>query len=61
MGQANNGTPYQYNGIEHLDDLGLNLNMAFYRTLDPTIGRWRQVDPKGESSFVVLILTMVGR
>jgi RHS repeat-associated protein len=40
---------YQYNGIEHVDDFDLNVNMAMYRTLDPVIGRWWSVDPKGES------------
>ena len=39
---------YQYNGIEFADDLGLNVNTAFYRTLDPTTGRWWQIDPKAE-------------
>jgi RHS repeat-associated protein len=41
-------TAYQYNGIEHVDDFDLNVNMAMYRTLDPVIGRWWGVDPKGE-------------
>ena len=39
---------YQYNGIEYVDDFDLNVNMAFYRTLDPTTGRWWSVDPKAE-------------
>jgi len=42
------GTRYGFNGIEHVDDFDLNVNMAFYRTLDPTTGRWWQVDPKAE-------------
>jgi RHS repeat-associated protein len=41
-------TAYQYNGIEHVDDFDLNVNMAMYRTLDPVIGRWWSVDPKAE-------------
>ena len=41
-------TAYQYNGVEHVDDFDLNVNMAFYRTLDPTTGRWWSVDPKAE-------------
>ncbi len=39
---------YKYNGIELASDLGLNVNLATFRTLDPAIGRWWQVDPKGE-------------
>ena len=42
---------YQYNGIEHLAELGLNVNFALFRTLDPSIGRWWQVDPKAESYY----------
>ncbi len=37
---------YLYNGIEHCDDFGLELDMAFFRSYDPAIGRWNQVDPK---------------
>ncbi|MFY0254330.1 hypothetical protein ACDQ55_10295 [Chitinophaga sp. 30R24] len=36
----------EYNGIEHTTDLDLNQYDAFYRTLDPQIRRWNQVDPK---------------
>ncbi len=42
---------YQYNGIEHSEDLGLNVNFAFYRTLDPSLGRWWGVDPAAESYY----------
>lgn len=38
---------YRYNGIEHVEELGLD--MAFYRTYDAAIGRWMQIDPKAES------------
>lgn len=38
----------QYNGIEHTTDLGLNHYDAFYRTLDPQIGRFMQIDPATE-------------
>jgi RHS repeat-associated protein len=44
-------TAYQYNGIEHVDDFDLNVNMAMYRTLDPVIGRWWGVDPKAEATM----------
>ncbi len=39
---------FKYNGIEFDEDLGLNAYEAFYRTLDPTIARWWQIDPKVE-------------
>ena len=47
-GQGGDSYAYQYNGIEHVDAFELNVNMAFYRTLDPVTGRWWQVDPKAE-------------
>ncbi|UPK66788.1 DUF6443 domain-containing protein [Chitinophaga filiformis] len=45
------GTQYpenrkRYNGIDFSADLGLNQYDAFYRTLDPQTGRWKQIDPK---------------
>jgi RHS repeat-associated protein len=36
---------FQYNGIEKQEDFGLNVDMALYRTLDPQLGRWWQIDP----------------
>lgn len=50
-GAASSRTKYQYNGIEHLDEFALNVNMAHYRILDPTIGRWWGVDPKAEATM----------
>ncbi|QQS28152.1 MAG: hypothetical protein IPM47_14930 [Sphingobacteriales bacterium] len=41
--KANN---YQYNGIELIEDFGLHVNHALFRTLDPQTGRWWQIDPK---------------
>ncbi|WP_186774586.1 RHS repeat domain-containing protein [Chitinophaga pinensis] len=38
----------RYNGIEFNTDLELNEYDAFYRTLDPQTGRWKQIDPKIE-------------
>ena len=48
---------FGYNGIEFVDDLGLDVNMAYYRVLDPALGRWWSVDPevellKGMSPYV---------
>ena len=48
-----NAYRYKYNGIEEIDDFGLDLSFATFRTLDPTIGRWLQVDPAAESLMVM--------
>ncbi len=37
---------YLFNGIERIDDLDLGWDMADYRSYDPAIGRWGQIDPK---------------
>lgn len=42
---------YAYNGIEEINDFGLGVNMAGYRTLDPTLGLWWSVDPQAESLY----------
>ncbi|WP_344812262.1 polymorphic toxin type 8 domain-containing protein, partial [Chitinophaga oryziterrae] len=36
----------KYNGIEFTDALDLDTYDAFYRTLDPQVPRWWQIDPK---------------
>ena len=36
---------YKFNGIERVQDFGLNVDMAMYRAYDPAIGRWWQADP----------------
>ncbi|MEM6376684.1 MAG: RHS repeat-associated core domain-containing protein, partial [Bacteroidota bacterium] len=38
---------YRFNGIEHEELAGLDL--ALYRSLDPALGRWMQVDPAAVS------------
>jgi RHS repeat-associated protein len=39
---------YKFNGIEKLDDLGLEMYDAQFREHDPQIGRWWQIDPKAD-------------
>jgi RHS repeat-associated protein len=39
---------FKYNGIEHNTDFDLNMYDAFYRNLDPQIGRFWQIDPEAE-------------
>ncbi|WP_160290283.1 DUF6443 domain-containing protein [Flavihumibacter solisilvae] len=39
----------KYNGIEFDNDLSLEVYTAFFRNLDPQIGKWWQVDPKIEN------------
>lgn len=41
---------YLFNGIEQNADFKMNMYDAFYRNLDPQIGRFRQIDPKIESA-----------
>ena len=51
--KALNGSPEnkkQFNGIEHTTDLDLNQYDAFFRTLDPQVGSFWQIDPKIESA-----------
>lgn len=42
---------YKYNGIELQNDFGLQTYDAYFRTLDPQIGRWWQIDPKPKESL----------
>lgn len=41
---------FKYNGIEQNNDFDLNMYDAFYRNLDPQIGRFWQIDPKPDES-----------
>ncbi|MBO9595698.1 MAG: hypothetical protein J7599_22540, partial [Niabella sp.] len=60
IGYQNAGTvenKYKFNGIEQTKELGLNQYDAFYRNLDPQIGRFWQPDPKVvqfESQYVAM-------
>ncbi len=40
----------KYQGYEHNTDFDLNTYEAFYRTHDPQIGRWWQIDPRPNES-----------
>jgi RHS repeat-associated protein len=51
LGFGGSENRYKYNGIEHDNDLDLNIDEAFYRNLDPTIGRWWQIDPKVDAGY----------
>ena len=44
-----NAFRYTFNSIEEIDDFGLNVNRATFRTLDPELGRWWSVDPQATS------------
>ncbi|WP_255724388.1 RHS repeat domain-containing protein [Terrimonas ginsenosidimutans] len=42
---------YKFNGIEQNNDFSLYMYDAFYRNLDPQIGRFWQLDPKPSDSI----------
>jgi RHS repeat-associated protein len=44
IGTGSSGFDYRFNGIERNEELGLDL--APFRSYDPAIGRWLQIDPK---------------
>jgi RHS repeat-associated protein len=52
-GAAYQENRYKYNGIELTRELDLNAYEAFYRNLDPQLGRWWQIDPKAEEYYEV--------
>ncbi|MCG2618165.1 hypothetical protein LZZ85_27945 [Terrimonas sp. NA20] len=37
---------YKYNGIEYENSFAVNIGETFFRTHDPQLGRWWQIDPK---------------
>lgn len=48
-----NSTKNQYlynNGAERQDELGLEIDLTKFRTYDPAIGRWWQIDPKADEA-----------
>lgn len=50
MQQSGYDYRYKFNDIERLKDLDVGIDMAFYRGLDPVLGKWYQVDPKAEAA-----------
>lgn len=40
----------KYNGIEYENSFDLNIGEAFFRSHDPQLGRWWQIDPKPDYS-----------
>jgi len=42
---------FQYNSMDHVNEYGLDWNMTTYRSLQPDIGLWGQVDPKAELGY----------
>lgn len=49
--QVDAENPYHYNGIEKFKLPLLDINHTLYRTLDPAVDRWLQVDPKAETMY----------
>ncbi len=47
IGTGSSGLDYRYNGMERNEELGLDL--APFRSYDPAIGRWMQIDPMAEA------------
>ncbi|MGB3180497.1 MAG: RHS repeat-associated core domain-containing protein, partial [Cyclobacteriaceae bacterium] len=48
---------FLFNGMERLEDFDLSLDFTLYRTYDPQLNRWLQIDPKSserESGYVGL-------
>ena len=41
----------KYNGIEYENSFDVNFGEAFFRTHDPQLGRWWQIDPKPTEMF----------
>jgi RHS repeat-associated protein len=44
------GNKKKYQSYEHNNDYDLNIYESFYRTNDPQIGRWWQIDPRPNES-----------
>lgn len=43
----------RFNGIEYENSFDLNIGEAFFRTHDPQLGRWLQIDPKLEATLAI--------
>jgi RHS repeat-associated protein len=50
----------KYNSIEYENAFDINIGEAFYRTHDPQIGRWWQIDPKVQSYDAVTPYNAMG-
>lgn len=44
---------YKFNGIESTESIGLSVDLALYRGLDPVLGKWYQVDPYAEAFYTM--------
>lgn len=44
---------YKLNGIELTESIGLSIDLALYRGLDPVLGKWYQVDPYAEAFYTM--------
>ena len=44
---------YKFNGIERTESIGLNIDLALYRGLDPVLGKWYQVDPYAAAFYTM--------
>jgi RHS repeat-associated protein len=48
---ANPPNKYLFNGIELTNDFGIGIYNARYRTYDPAVGRWWQIDPEVDQFY----------
>jgi RHS repeat-associated protein len=51
---------YKYNGIEYENSFDINIGETFFRSHDPQLGRWLQIDPKVDIFFEFSPYTAMG-